>query len=144
MSRRLTSLIPALLLVIVFARPALRAQDSQATAAKSPSEKSTAKSDEAKPADATNGNVENGKKLFVSYGCYECHGRQGQGGGGAPRIGPPAIPIGSAMRYVRNPTGQMPPYTTKVVPDQDLADIFAFLKSIPQPPRAASIPLLNQ
>jgi hypothetical protein len=37
----------------------------------------------------------------------------------------------------------MPPYTSKVVPDQDLADIYAFLQAQPQPPPAKNIPLLN-
>jgi hypothetical protein len=36
----------------------------------------------------------------------------------------------------------MPPYTTKVLPDQDLADIYAFLLSVPPPPALDSIPLL--
>jgi len=37
------------------------------------------------------GNAQNGKKLFMSDGCYECHGRQGQGAAqtGAARVGPP-------------------------------------------------------
>jgi len=89
------------------------------------------------------GDAENGKKLFTSYGCYECHGRLGQGGAG-PRIGPPQITTAAVMRYVRRPTGQMPPYTDKVVSDQDLADIVAYLKSMPAPPAASTIPLLNQ
>jgi mono/diheme cytochrome c family protein len=90
------------------------------------------------------GNAENGKRLFASYGCYECHGRQGAGAGTGPRIGPPAISFAAVLRYVRAPTGQMPPYTAKVVSDQDLADIYAFLKSFPPPAPASSIPLLNQ
>ncbi len=145
MFRCLASLLFTLVLAVAFAHPTAHAQNSQSAAAKSSDEKSaTSKTDEAKSVDTSRGNVENGKKLFVSYGCYECHGRQGQGGGGAPRIGPPAIPVAAATRYVRNPTGQMPPYTAKVVSDQELSDIFAFLKTIPPPPRAASIPLLNQ
>ncbi len=90
------------------------------------------------------GNAENGKRLFTSYGCYECHGRQGAGAAIAPRIGPPVISLAAVIRYVRQPTGQMPPYTTKVASDQDLADIYAFLKSFPPPAPASSIPLLNQ
>jgi hypothetical protein len=42
---------------------------------------------------------------------------------------------------VRRPTGEMPPYTEKVVPAQDLADIYAFVKSVPKPPDAKSLPL---
>ncbi len=61
------------------------------------------------------GNADNGKKLFAAYGCYECHGRQGAGASTGPRIGPPAITLAAVLRYVRAPTGQMPPYTAKVV-----------------------------
>lgn len=90
------------------------------------------------------GNPENGKKLFTAYGCYECHGRQGAGAAIAPRIGPPALTLAGVIRYVRAPSGQMPPYTAKVVSDQDLADIYSFLKTFPAPQPASSIPLLNQ
>jgi hypothetical protein len=37
----------------------------------------------------------------------------------------------------------MVPYTTKVVTDQELADIYAFLLTIPAPPAVNTIPLLN-
>ena len=90
------------------------------------------------------GNADNGKKLFAAYGCFECHGRQGAGASTGPRIGPPAITLAAVLRYVRAPTGQMPPYTAKVVSDQDLTDIYTYLKSFPLPPAASSIPLLNQ
>jgi mono/diheme cytochrome c family protein len=95
-------------------------------------------------ADQLKGSPENGKKLFVTYGCYECHGRQGAGAAIAPRIGPPSLSLAGVIRYVRAPTGQMPPYTTKIVSDQDLADIYAYLKTFPPPQPASSIPLLNQ
>jgi mono/diheme cytochrome c family protein len=95
-------------------------------------------------ADELKGNAENGKKLFAAYGCYECHGRQGAGASTGPRIGPPAIAVAAVLRYVRAPTGQMPPYTAKVASDQDLADIYAYLKSFPTPPPAKDLPLLNQ
>jgi len=94
--------------------------------------------------EALKGNADNGKKLFAAYGCYECHGRQGAGASTGPRIGPPAITLAAVLRYVRAPSGQMPPYTAKVVSDQDLTDIYTYLKSLPPPPAASSIPLLNQ
>jgi ubiquinol-cytochrome c reductase cytochrome c subunit len=87
------------------------------------------------------GNAENGKKIFSSYGCYQCHGFAGQGGAGA-RLAPRPIAFAALQRYVRRPTGQMPPYTAKVVSDQELADIYAFLLTIPQPPAADSIAIL--
>ena len=95
-------------------------------------------------ADRLKGNAENGKKLFVAYGCYECHGRRGAGAAIAPRIGPPALSLSGVIHYVRAPTGQMPPYTAKVVADQDLADIYAYLETFPPPQPASKIPLLNQ
>jgi mono/diheme cytochrome c family protein len=92
------------------------------------------------------GNAQNGKKLLISDGCYECHGREGQGAAqtGAARIGPPQLSFEGFQNYVRKPTNQMPPYTSKAVPDQDLADIYAYLKSIPMPPKGKDIPLLNK
>jgi mono/diheme cytochrome c family protein len=87
------------------------------------------------------GNAENGKKIFSAYGCYQCHGYAGQGGAGA-RLAPRPIPFEGFSRYVRRPLDQMPPYTSKVVSDQELADIYAFLLTIPAPPAANSIPML--
>ena len=87
------------------------------------------------------GNTENGKKIYTTYGCYQCHGYVGQGGGGA-RLAPRPIAFAAFSRYVRLPTGQMPPYTPKVLSNQELADIYAFLLTIPQPPAANSIAIL--
>jgi mono/diheme cytochrome c family protein len=88
------------------------------------------------------GNVQNGKKIFDSYGCYQCHGYDGHGGAGA-RLAPNPISFTAFSKYVRQPTGEMPPYTAKVVSDQELADIYAYLHSLPPPPPVKSIPLLN-
>ena len=105
----------------------------------------------ANPAPASNlsglsGNAQNGNRIYTADGCYECHGRVGQGSQqtGAPRIGPPALTIDAFARYIHAPTGNMPPYTSKVVSDQDIADVYAFLKSVPPAPAAKDIPLLNQ
>jgi mono/diheme cytochrome c family protein len=96
------------------------------------------------PAAAPAGNAQNGKKLFERYGCYQCHGLEAQGGlGTGPRLAPKPLAWAALSRYVRQPGGQMPPYTAKVVPEKDLADIYAFLSAQPVPPPAKSIPLLN-
>ena len=88
------------------------------------------------------GNAEQGKKLFVSYGCYQCHGHEAQGSNATgPRLGPRPIAFAAFSRYVRQPTGQMPPYTTKVVTDADLTNIYAFIQSRPAP--ASNVPLLK-
>jgi mono/diheme cytochrome c family protein len=90
------------------------------------------------------GNAENGKKLFAKYGCYECHGREAQGGGyNGPRLAPDPVPFSVLQSYIRHPQGEMPPYTEKVVSDKDLADMYAFLRSQSEPPAVKSIPILN-
>jgi mono/diheme cytochrome c family protein len=89
------------------------------------------------------GNAENGKKLYAQYGCYQCHGYAAQGGVG-PRLAPRPLVFASFSRYVRQPSGEMPPYTVKVLSDSQLADVYAFLRSVPQPPSVDSIPLLKE
>jgi mono/diheme cytochrome c family protein len=90
------------------------------------------------------GNAENGKKLYTNVGCYECHDREGQGGAGTgPRLAPSPIAFPKFVQHLRQPSSQMPPYTTKVLSDTEVADIYAFLQSIPKPPAASSIPLLQ-
>ena len=88
--------------------------------------------------------AEAGKKLFVNYGCYQCQGYEALGSSATgPRLGPRPIPFAQVSKYVRAPTGQMPPYTTKVLPDADLTTIYAFLQSRPVPPAVEDIPLLK-
>jgi ubiquinol-cytochrome c reductase cytochrome c subunit len=84
----------------------------------------------------------NGKKLFDSYGCYQCHDHDGHGGAGA-RLAPNPIPFAAFSKYVRQPAGEMPPYTKKVVSDAELADIYAYLQSVPPAPAAKNISILN-
>ena len=94
------------------------------------------------PPTAAAGNAEAGKKLFVSYGCYQCHGYEAQGSNATgPRLGPRPIAFAAFSRYVRQPTGQMPPYTAKVVSDADLTNIYAFVSARPAPP--TNVPLLK-
>src|SRR5215510_10367072 len=88
------------------------------------------------------GNADEGKKLFIADGCYQCHGYEAQGSSATgPRLGPKPIAFATFTRYVRAPSGQMPPYTAKVVSDADLANIYAFLQSRPEP--AKDNPLLK-
>ncbi len=122
----------AVFFVLLSAFPAARAQNAAPQSDKS----------EAAPA----GNAETGKKIFTKDGCYECHGREGQGAaeGAGPRIGPLQLSFEAFTKYVHQPTGQMPPYTSKVISDQDLADIYAYLQSRPKARPSKDIPLLNE
>jgi mono/diheme cytochrome c family protein len=90
------------------------------------------------------GNAENGKRLFTAYACYQCHGYQGQGSNAGARLAPKPLPLAAMLKYIRKPTGVMPPVTAKVVSDAEVADIRAYLETVPAPPDVKTIKLLNQ
>ena len=83
-----------------------------------------------------------GRKLYERNGCYECHGHEGQGGSAGKRLAPQPIAYPDFAQYCRRPTGEMPPYSAKLLSEADLASIYAFLQSIPEPPPSKSIPIL--
>jgi len=90
------------------------------------------------------GNAKAGQALFMKIGCYECHGNEGQGGAAGPRIGrSPMLAFRNFITYIRAPRGEMPPYSAKVIPEKDVADIYAYLASLPPAPAVESIPLLK-
>ena len=87
--------------------------------------------------------AKNGKALFdTKYRCYTCHGFDGHGGQGA-RLVPMKLPQAAFIAYVRNPR-QMPAYSAKILPDGELADIWTYVKSIPESPDVKSIPMLTE
>jgi mono/diheme cytochrome c family protein len=91
------------------------------------------------------GDPAKGKAAFERVGCWSCHGLQGQGGREGPRIAAPVpMAYGALAGFVRTTSGDMPPYTEKVLSNQELTDIYAYLQSIPAPPDHKSIPLLAQ
>src|SRR5580658_5384055 len=92
------------------------------------------------------GDAKHGKDLFVKYSCYACHGFSGQNGNGA-RLVPMKFAQAGFIAYVRNPPrpNQMPSFSAKVLADTDLADIYAYIKTLPDSaPPAASVPILSQ
>ena len=92
------------------------------------------------------GNVENGRRLFTKMTCYYCHGTEGQGSiaGVGPRIALVPRSLENFSRYVRRPTGRMSGYSETVLPEPDLTDIYAYLRSLPAAKPVAEIPLLEQ
>jgi ubiquinol-cytochrome c reductase cytochrome c subunit len=93
---------------------------------------------------ASAASVENGKKKYVEVGCWQCHGGVGQGGVAGPKLAPEPIPQETFVTFVRTTNRAMPPYREPVLSDSDLADIYAYLQTIPKSPDPKSIPLLNQ
>ena len=86
------------------------------------------------------GNAQAGKDLYLRYSCYACHGYDGHGGAGA-RLVPMRLTVDRFTNYVHNPR-QMPPYSSRLLSDAQLADLFAYIKSLPVSPEAKDIPLL--
>jgi mono/diheme cytochrome c family protein len=88
------------------------------------------------------GNAERGKQLFSdTYNCYACHGFDAQSG--ERRLVPMNYPVEGFITFVQNsPLPQMPS-----MPDasaQTLADIWAYLKTIPvDAPPVNDLPLLR-
>ena len=93
-------------------------------------------------AQSSSGDAKHGKELFVSYSCYSCHSFDGHGGAGA-RLVPMPLNQAGFIAFVRN-AGRMPSYSSKVLPDEKLADIYAYIKTLPVSADAKSIPLIQQ
>lgn len=86
-------------------------------------------------AQAPRGDRARGARLYVDRACWQCHGLAAQGGGIAgPRLAGRVASWPAFAAYVRGPAEEMIPYTAKVLPDQELADIFAWLEALPRPP----------
>jgi mono/diheme cytochrome c family protein len=79
----------------------------------------------------------------MTIGCYACHGTVGQGASTGPKLAPSPIPFDAVQQQVRQPRQDMPRFGTDQLSDQDLADIYAYLQSIPAGPATTAIPLLN-
>ena len=87
--------------------------------------------------ESSKGNPEKGGATYTRVGCYQCPGRVAKGSPATgPRLGPDPIPYAAFAEWVRRPRGDMPPYTTRVLSDADLADIYAFVVSRPKPVHA--------
>lgn len=96
---------------------------------------------------ASAGDSARGKQLYTTIGCSYCHGTVGQGGGGRTgglRLANMGIAFPAFINQLRQPQDEMPPYVASALPDKDVADIYAYVSSLPPPPDAKSIPILNQ
>jgi len=96
---------------------------------------------------AAPGDVTNGKRLYLADGCFECHGRNGQGGAfnyPAPALAGIEVPVESFTAFLRNAPNDMPSFDVSVLSEKEAADIYAFLQTLPGRKPAKDVPLLNQ
>jgi mono/diheme cytochrome c family protein len=90
----------------------------------------------ARAQDAPPGDPIEGKRLYLAVGCFTCHGRSGQGGamnGPAPVLAKTQMPFEGFKGQLRSPVNDMPAYSEKVMSDKQVADIYAFVESLPGP-----------
>ena len=92
--------------------------------------------------DAPTGNAANGQKLYTTIGCSQCHGFVGQGGAAGPKLIDPT-PFPAFIVQLRTPRQVMPPYTERVLTDQQVADIYAHVKTFPLPPDPSTLSILK-
>ena len=96
--------------------------------------------------DAPPGDAANGKRVYLADGCFTCHGRSGQGGaynGPAPVLAKTALPFEGFKMQIRNPSNDMPAYSEAVMSDKEIADMFAFVQSLPGRREAKDIAILK-
>ncbi|WP_434114665.1 c-type cytochrome [Paraburkholderia caffeinilytica] len=88
--------------------------------------------------------IEAGRALFMQKGCFECHGIFGQGSiSTGPALAPHPIPLAAMEAYVRDPKGQMPVFSEKILSNAEMSKIHAYLASLPPNRPADSIALLS-
>ena len=81
---------------------------------------------------------DNGRAAFTSYGCYQCHGYEGQGEG-APRLAAKPYTLEAFATFVRKPPNEMPAYARTVLSDATLESIFRYVRAIPTPAPGAGV-----
>ena len=100
----------------------------------------------ARAQDAPAGDVANGKRVYLADGCFMCHGRAGQGGaynGPAPVLAKTEMPFDGFKGQLRSPSNDMPAYSDAVLSEKEIADIYAFVKSLPGRRNPKDIAILN-
>ena len=90
------------------------------------------------------GDAKTGLAEFQKYGCYSCHGIVGQGTmRDGPRINAAAIGYPALLTQLRTPRYEMPAYTAIQISDQGVADIYAYLTTLPKTPDPKTIKALQ-
>lgn len=87
-----------------------------------------------------------GQVLYEDFGCFQCHGFEGQGSQASPpvpQIAPTQYPLDAFSVFVRTPPRIMPAYSPTELSDTQLQAIYEYMRSIPEPPTVDEIPLLR-
>ena len=82
-------------------------------------------------APASAGKVDAGKAFWQAQMCQYCHGVEGEGAWG-PDLAGRGLSEAQIKHSLRQPYGLMPSYTETQVSDQTVADLHAFLETLPK------------
>lgn len=85
--------------------------------------------------------ADEGRELYMANQCWQCHGTEGQGGA-AVRIAPTVYPFEAFAQFVRH-SNLMPAYSPNVLSDEQLRQIFEYVRTMPEPPALEDIPELS-
>jgi cytochrome c553 len=110
-------------------------------------------------AQTPSGDAASGKTLYLAHQCWACHGYNGETGTRLLREDGTFIPrlltVNGFIAFIRAPRPDQPPptgsltsmpsYGAASLPNQQAADLFAYIKTFkPTQPALKDIPLLNQ
>ncbi len=73
------------------------------------------------------GDAEQGARLYTEKACALCHGVRAEGGLGPPLAATPLTFL-ALLQVVRTPQEEMPPYAPDLITDQEVRDIYEYLR----------------
>lgn len=82
-----------------------------------------------------------GRELYLTFQCWQCHGYEAQGGG-ATRLAAKGYTFDIFARFIRHPN-LMPAYPPQLLSNEELRLIYEYVRSIDAPPPLQDIPVLK-
>jgi len=92
---------------------------------------------------SNNTTVDPTEGAYYKKGCNNCHGNVGQGSRSGKRLAEPVLPEPVFKAIVRRPYGIMPAYSSKILSDDELDEIYQYLQSLSSP-KSDDIKLLQR
>lgn len=75
------------------------------------------------------GELEEGRKLYISQGCVNCHGGTGEGGTGSTLSGISRT-LKEVQEQMRTPSGMMPSYGPEKITDEQIRVLYSYIRSL--------------
>jgi len=92
---------------------------------------------------AQQGDPARGMTVWAQKNCKSCHGTMGEGRYAGPRAGD-GFTAEQWINQVRNPRSMMPAFRPDQVSDQEVADMNAYMQTLPKPASFTPVPSIAQ